>query len=72
MAWKSRRTAREKKGGKSRTRDVRILRRDGEELTDWVGVVPAEEAVRAEAVLLTRRHRDEVLAKEMQATVDDL
>lgn len=46
--------------------------RDEEKLTNWVGVVPAEETVRAEAVLLTRRHRDEVLAKEVQPAVDNL
>ena len=41
-------------------------------LTNWVRVVPAEQAIRTKAVLLTRRHRDEVLAGEMQTAVDNL
>ena len=46
--------------------------RDGKVLTHWMHVVPAEETVWTQAVLLTSRHRNEVLARKVQPAVDNL
>ena len=60
--------------GRTRTRLVPAMTQwpENEQLTNWVYVVPAEQTVRTQAILLASRHGNEVLAREVKPSVDDL